>query len=69
MALEELLAGKLDYKAIQPEGTRGIEERMPLELSTSDEEESEEESDSLFEEEYVDDRNMVYDDEEREEGI
>ncbi|MFQ6043723.1 MAG: DNA-directed RNA polymerase subunit omega [Candidatus Poribacteria bacterium] len=68
IALEELFANKLDYRPVQPEEeSRKIEELIPS--PASDEEEVEEVSEQLFEEEYVDDRNIVVEDEEPEEGI
>lgn len=69
IALEELLANKLDYRPIQPEESREIDELIPLELPKSEEEGLEKESESLLDEEYVDDSKMVVEDEEPEEGI
>ncbi|HIE27259.1 TPA: DNA-directed RNA polymerase subunit omega [Candidatus Poribacteria bacterium] len=67
IALEELLANKLAYRPIQPEEVKKIEELIPS--PESDEEEVQEEGEKLFEEEYVDDSNIVVEDEEPEEGI
>jgi DNA-directed RNA polymerase omega subunit len=69
IALEELLANKLDYRPTQREEPRKIEELIPMTLPTSEEEEIEEERESLFDEEYIDDRNISYEDEDTEEGI
>ncbi|MBM3239447.1 DNA-directed RNA polymerase subunit omega [Candidatus Poribacteria bacterium] len=69
IALEELLANKLDYRPTQREEPRKIEELIPIALPTSEEEELEEEQESLFDEEYIDDRDIFYEDEDTEEGI
>ena len=69
IALEELLANKLGYKIVQPEESKEVEELVPIGPPTSEEEKLEEESESLFDEEYIDDRKMVVEDEEPEEGI
>ena len=69
IALEELLANKLDYRPTQREEPRKIEELIPMALPASEEEEIEEEHESLFDEEYVDDSDVFYEDEEPEEGI
>jgi DNA-directed RNA polymerase omega subunit len=69
IALEELLANKLDYRPTQREEPRKIEELIPIALPIFEEEEPEEERESLFDEEYIDDSNIFYEDEDTEEGI
>ncbi len=68
IALEELLAEKLEHQILHRGELREIEERMRLEatLIVDDADEAEE---PLLDEEYVDDRGFVVDDEEPEEGI
>jgi len=67
-ALEELLAEKLDYQILQRGELRAMEERMRLE-ATLVVDDADEAAEPLLDEEYVDDRGFVVDDDEPEEGI